>query len=233
MVNMLFNIIHYPGTSRRPSISPWIASTRVFGADDRHRRRCGARRRDGRRPLRLHAAVSVDAGARRPGPGPGRVARQRQLPRLRRRRARLQLAAAAAARGRTPRPGRGGAVDAGDGRTAGYAAWLALRFAAGVASAFVLVGVSAWAMAALGERGRAGWAGGVFCRRRRRHRPGRRGRAGRRRRRQRAGTLWLWLGAIERGGGGDAPGGRCAPTPPAPRRRAALPRGRSAPANGG
>ena len=43
-----------------------------------------------------------------------------------------------------------------------YPAWLVLRFAAGVASACVLVGVSAWALAALGARGRAGWSGGVF-----------------------------------------------------------------------
>jgi hypothetical protein len=45
------------------------------------------------------------------------------------------------------------------------AAWFALRFAAGVASAFVLVGASGWAMAQLGARGagaRAGWVfGGV------------------------------------------------------------------------
>jgi MFS family permease len=44
----------------------------------------------------------------------------------------------------------------------GYPAWLVLRFVAGVASACVLVGVSGWALAALGARGRAGWSGGVF-----------------------------------------------------------------------
>ena len=43
------------------------------------------------------------------------------------------------------------------------AAWLALRFAAGVASACVLVGVSAWALPALGALGRSAWAGWVFC----------------------------------------------------------------------
>ncbi len=48
------------------------------------------------------------------------------------------------------------------GITGDNAAWLALRFAAGVASAYVLVGVSAWALPALGERGRAAWSGWVF-----------------------------------------------------------------------
>ena len=48
------------------------------------------------------------------------------------------------------------------GGTDAYAAWLLLRFAAGAASACVLVGVSGWALAALGARGRGGWSGGVF-----------------------------------------------------------------------
>jgi len=48
------------------------------------------------------------------------------------------------------------------GLTASGAAWLVLRFAAGAASACVLVGISAWALAALGARGRGGWSGGVF-----------------------------------------------------------------------
>jgi MFS family permease len=42
-------------------------------------------------------------------------------------------------------------------------AWLALRFGAGVASACVLVGVSAWALPALAERGRSAWSGWVFA----------------------------------------------------------------------
>ena len=42
------------------------------------------------------------------------------------------------------------------------AAWLAWRFAAGVASAYVLVGVSAWVLPALAERGRAATSGWVF-----------------------------------------------------------------------
>ncbi|MCE9659722.1 MAG: YbfB/YjiJ family MFS transporter [Burkholderiales bacterium] len=48
------------------------------------------------------------------------------------------------------------------GATASYEAWLVLRFVAGVASACVLVGVSAWAIATLAERGRGAWSGGVF-----------------------------------------------------------------------
>ena len=40
--------------------------------------------------------------------------------------------------------------------------WLALRFLAGAASAFVLVGVSAWAMPILVHLGRAAWSGRVF-----------------------------------------------------------------------
>jgi MFS family permease len=48
------------------------------------------------------------------------------------------------------------------GATGSYEAWLALRFGAGVASAYVLVGVSGWAMTALGERGRSAWSGWVF-----------------------------------------------------------------------
>src|SRR5277367_6345862 len=40
--------------------------------------------------------------------------------------------------------------------------WLALRFLAGVASAFVLVGTSAWAMPILIRHGREQWSGHVF-----------------------------------------------------------------------
>jgi predicted MFS family arabinose efflux permease len=42
------------------------------------------------------------------------------------------------------------------------ALWLALRFLAGVASAFVLVGTSAWAMPILRRHGREDWAAHVF-----------------------------------------------------------------------
>ena len=41
-------------------------------------------------------------------------------------------------------------------------AWLALRFLAGVASAFVLVGTSAWAMPILKHHGKEEWSGHVF-----------------------------------------------------------------------
>jgi len=41
--------------------------------------------------------------------------------------------------------------------------WLALRFLAGVASAFVLVGTSAWAMPILAHHGREEWSGHVFA----------------------------------------------------------------------
>jgi predicted MFS family arabinose efflux permease len=40
--------------------------------------------------------------------------------------------------------------------------WLALRFMSGVASAFVLVGTSAWAMPILSHHGREQWSGHVF-----------------------------------------------------------------------
>lgn len=46
--------------------------------------------------------------------------------------------------------------------TTHHASWLALRFAAGVASAYVLVGVSAWALPALVACDRAAWSGWVF-----------------------------------------------------------------------
>lgn len=42
------------------------------------------------------------------------------------------------------------------------AVWLVLRFLAGVASAFVLVGTSAWAMPILARHGREEWSGHVF-----------------------------------------------------------------------
>lgn len=42
-------------------------------------------------------------------------------------------------------------------------AWLVLRFLAGVASAFVLVGTSAWAMPILAHHGREEWSGHVFA----------------------------------------------------------------------
>jgi predicted MFS family arabinose efflux permease len=41
--------------------------------------------------------------------------------------------------------------------------WLASRFLAGAASAFVLVGVSAWAMPILARRGKEQWSGRVFA----------------------------------------------------------------------
>jgi MFS family permease len=41
--------------------------------------------------------------------------------------------------------------------------WWALRFAAGAGSAFVLVGVSGWALPLLAGTGRAGWASSVFA----------------------------------------------------------------------
>jgi MFS family permease len=49
------------------------------------------------------------------------------------------------------------------GLTAHFMAWLSWLFAAGVASAFVLVGVSAWTLQNLAGSGRAHWAGGVFA----------------------------------------------------------------------
>jgi len=54
------------------------------------------------------------------------------------------------------------AFTAGMGMTASFALWIALRFLAGVASAFVLVGVSAWILPLLAARGRGGWAGRVY-----------------------------------------------------------------------
>jgi MFS family permease len=49
------------------------------------------------------------------------------------------------------------------GLPGGIHAWLAWRFAAGVASAYVLVGVSAWALPALAAQGRAAASGWVFA----------------------------------------------------------------------
>jgi len=49
------------------------------------------------------------------------------------------------------------------GASDGVGAWLVLRFGAGVASAFVLVGVAAAVLGALAERGRGAWAGWVFA----------------------------------------------------------------------
>jgi predicted MFS family arabinose efflux permease len=49
------------------------------------------------------------------------------------------------------------------GMTARVELWLVLRFAAGVASAYVLVSVSAWALPALGRLGHSDWAGWVFA----------------------------------------------------------------------
>jgi len=50
----------------------------------------------------------------------------------------------------------------GMGVTASFPLWIALRFLAGVASAFVLVGVSAWILPLLAARGRGDWAGRVY-----------------------------------------------------------------------
>lgn len=55
------------------------------------------------------------------------------------------------------------ALTLGMGSGGGFATWLVLRFGAGVASAFVLVGVAAAVLGALAERGRAAWAGWVFA----------------------------------------------------------------------
>lgn len=49
------------------------------------------------------------------------------------------------------------------GLTQAFAGWLALRLAAGVASAFVLVGISGWTLAVLARERRAAAAGWMFC----------------------------------------------------------------------
>jgi MFS family permease len=49
------------------------------------------------------------------------------------------------------------------GFTSAYLAWLVLRLIAGIASAFVLVGVSAWALAKLALNQRSTWSGWVFA----------------------------------------------------------------------
>lgn len=48
------------------------------------------------------------------------------------------------------------------GVTGAFGAWVALRVLAGVASAFVLVGISAWALPLLAAEGRASWSGRVY-----------------------------------------------------------------------
>jgi MFS family permease len=55
------------------------------------------------------------------------------------------------------------AVTLAMGWTAQVGLWIVLRFAAGVASAYVLVGVSAWALPALTQLGRPGWSGWVYA----------------------------------------------------------------------
>jgi predicted MFS family arabinose efflux permease len=55
------------------------------------------------------------------------------------------------------------ALTAGMGLTDSFPAWVALRLLAGAASAFVLVGVSSWVLPLLASRGRAAWAGWVYC----------------------------------------------------------------------
>ena len=54
-------------------------------------------------------------------------------------------------------------LTAGMGLSDTFGAWLALRFLAGVASALVLVGVSAWALPILATQQRATWAGWVYA----------------------------------------------------------------------
>jgi predicted MFS family arabinose efflux permease len=54
------------------------------------------------------------------------------------------------------------ALTAGMGLTDAFPAWVVLRFLAGVASAFVLVGVSAWVLPLLAARGRPAWSGWVY-----------------------------------------------------------------------
>ena len=49
------------------------------------------------------------------------------------------------------------------GLATNFEVWLGLRLAAGVASAFVLVGISGWTLAALARAGRAADAGWMFC----------------------------------------------------------------------
>lgn len=47
--------------------------------------------------------------------------------------------------------------------TSSFVAWLALRLVAGIASALVLVGISAWSMAVLAHNQRLTWSGWVFA----------------------------------------------------------------------
>lgn len=54
-------------------------------------------------------------------------------------------------------------LTAGMGLTGSFAAWVALRLLAGVASAFVLVGVSSWVLPILAASGRGAWAGAVYA----------------------------------------------------------------------
>jgi MFS family permease len=49
------------------------------------------------------------------------------------------------------------------GLTQAFELWLAFRLGAGMASAFVLVGVSAWAMPILAHSGREQWSGRIFA----------------------------------------------------------------------
>jgi MFS family permease len=66
--------------------------------------------------------------------------------------------------GRTARIGLAAvaALTAGMGLTETFPAWFALRLLAGVASAFVLVGVSSWVLPLLASGGRAEWSGWAY-----------------------------------------------------------------------
>lgn len=66
------------------------------------------------------------------------------------------------------RAARGGLVavalfTAGMGLSETFGAWLVLRFLAGMASAFVLVGVSGWVLPLLAARNRASWSGWAYA----------------------------------------------------------------------
>ena len=131
---------------------PLLPPDRAVGAHERH----------GDRALFADADPAADAAGCRTDAHGRRLAGDRQLSRISDRRAVLHRAYA------RPAPAiRWGLLSVGPFTLAmGFSdwqpLWLALRFLAGVASAFVLVGMSAWTMPILARHGREQWSGHVF-----------------------------------------------------------------------
>ena len=161
--NTSFSIIRYPRMDRSPYAAVHDSRQHVSARARRRRRPCQPGRGDGHRPLRLHADLPAHAGALDVTLNQGAwLATANYVG---------YLVGACLAFVLTPSAG----VSARVGprlpslsprwRWASPVPciWLLLRLVAGVASAFVLVGASAWALAHLASQGRSDLAGWVFA----------------------------------------------------------------------